>query len=135
MATQAGKPYVDTKLVRFLQKRILEFRPRKTQREIASEAGFVAVNMLAMVKAGSSRLPLDRVPALAKALEADPAYVFQLTLEQHDPALARVISAIFGTAVTRNEVAWLEEIRRASHNTNPSFTSKARSAIRGIFGK
>jgi hypothetical protein len=135
MATQAGKPYVDTKLVRFLQKRILEFRPRKTQREIASEAGFIAVNMLAMVKAGSSRLPLDRVPALAKALDADPAYVFQLALEQHDPALARVISAIFGTAVTRNEVAWLEEIRDASDHSDPTLTTKAAKTIRGIFGR
>jgi hypothetical protein len=135
MPTQAGKPYADTKLVRFLQKRILEFRPRKTQREIASEAGFVAVNMLAMVKAGSSRLPLDRVPALAKALDADPAYVFQLALEQHDPALARVISAIFGTAVTRNETAWLEEIRDASGHSDPTLTTKTRKTIRGIFGR
>ncbi|TIW86041.1 MAG: XRE family transcriptional regulator, partial [Mesorhizobium sp.] len=31
--------------------------------------------------------------------------------------------------------AWLEEIRRASDHTNPSLTSKGRSAIRGIFGK
>jgi hypothetical protein len=45
------------------------------------------------------------------------------------------IRQIFGTLVTENEVAWLEEIRRASGHSNPSLTSKARSAIHGIFGK
>lgn len=41
---------------------------------------------------------------------------------------------IFGTAVTKNEVVWLEEIRGASGNSDPSLTSRSRSAIRGIFG-
>jgi hypothetical protein len=135
MATKAGKPHADTRLVKFLQKRILEMRPRKSQVEIAAEAGFVATNMLAMIKRGSARLPLDRVPALAKALDVDPAYIFQLTLEQHDPALARVVSDIVGAAVTRNEVAWLEEIRGASDHADPTLTGKARKAIRGIFGR
>jgi hypothetical protein len=135
MPTQAGKPHADTRLVKYLQKRILELRPRKSQIGIATEAGFVAVNMLAMIKGGSSRLPLDRVPALAKALDTDPAYLFQLALEQHDPALARVIGNIFGTVVTRNEVVWLEEIRDAADHSDPTLTAKARKAIRGIFGQ
>jgi hypothetical protein len=45
------------------------------------------------------------------------------------------VKQIFGTLVTENEVAWLEEIRRSSDHSNPSLTSKARSALRGIFGK
>jgi hypothetical protein len=135
MATPPGKPHASTRLVSFLAQRVLELRPRKTQREIASEAGFIAVNMLAMIKAGSSKLPLDRVPALAKALEIDPAYLFMLAIEQHDPTLARVVKEIFGTPVTKNEVAWLEEIRDASGQTDPTLTTKARKAIRGIFGQ
>lgn len=137
MNKSAGKPHADTRLAKFLDKRILELRPRKTQVEIAAEVGFPSRNMLAMIKAGASKLPLDRVPALAKALECDPARLFMLAVEQQDQdsALAVVIKEIFGTAVTRNEVAWLEELRLASDHTDPSLTTKAKKALRGLFGK
>jgi transcriptional regulator with XRE-family HTH domain len=130
-----GKPYAETKLAKFLEKRILELRPKKTQRKIAAETGFASVNMLAMIKAGKSRLPLDRVPALAKALEVDGARLFLMAVEQQDNALAIVLRDIFGTAVSRNEVDWLEEIRGASRHTDPNLTARAQKAIRGIFGR
>jgi hypothetical protein len=135
MANTLGKPHAKTRLVKYLTKRILELKPRKTQLEIASEAGFNATNMMTMIKTGSAKLPLDRVPALARALDTDPSYLFMLAVEQHDPTLARVVKDIFGTVVTQNEVAWLEEIREASNHTDPTLTTKARKAIRGIFGK
>jgi len=136
MNNRKGKPYAGTRLANYLEKRILELRSKKTQIAIASEAGFVNPNMLAMIKAGTAKLPLDRVSALAKALECDPVMLFQLAIEQLGGDTTELaIRQIFGTLVTENEVAWLQEIRRASDHTNPSLTSKARSAIRGIFGK
>ncbi len=45
------------------------------------------------------------------------------------------IRQIFGALVTRNEVVWLDEIRNASGNTDPSLTLKGRAATRGVFGK
>jgi len=136
MNNRQGKPYAGTRLAKYLGKRILELRPKKTQIAIASEAGFVNPNMLAMIKAGTSKLPLDRVSTLAKALDCDPVMLFQLAVEQlGGDTTDLAVRQIFGTLVTENEVAWLEEIRRASDHINPSVTSKARSAIRGIFGK
>ena len=130
------KPYEDTRLVPYLQKRILELRPVKTQAEIASQAGFTNVNMLSLIKTGSTRLPLDRVPALANALDVDPARLFQLSLEQWvGSAAARTFEIIYGTVVTRNEIGWLEELRAASGGADPAITTRARSAIRAIFGK
>lgn len=82
MKKRAGRPYADTRLAAFLEKRILKLKPRKTQFEIAIEGGFVQPNMLSMFKNGSNKLPLDRVPGLAKALECDPALIFKLALEQ-----------------------------------------------------
>jgi len=61
------KPFADTRLAKFIEKRVMELKPRKSQIEIAVEAGFVSVNMLPMLKGGSSKLPLDRVPSLARA--------------------------------------------------------------------
>ncbi|TIV61846.1 MAG: XRE family transcriptional regulator [Mesorhizobium sp.] len=136
MSNRQGKPYAGTRLATYLEKRILELRPKKTQIAIASEAGFVNPNMLAMIKAGTAKLPLDRIAGLARALECDPVMLFMLAIEQLGGDTTELaVRQIFGTLVTENGVAWLEEIRRASDHTNPSLTSKARSAIRGIFGK
>jgi hypothetical protein len=136
MKRLSGRPFADTRLAHYIDKRILELRPRKTQLAIANEVGFVSPNMLAMIKSGASKLPLDRVASLAKALECDPVMLFVLALEQLDRnTTEQTIRQIFGTLVSQNEVAWLEEIRRASDHSNPGLTARARTAIRGIFGK
>ena len=131
-----SKPHAATSLTRFLEKRILELRPTKTQAQIASEAGFLNPNMLSMIKTGVTRLPLDRVPALAVALNVDAARLFQLALEQWvGSAAARTFEAIFNVAVTQHEADWIKEIRDASGNSDPAVTTRTRAAIRALFGK
>lgn len=131
-----NKPYANTRLTQFLTKRILELRSIKSQGDIASEAGFVNVNMLSIIKSGGTRLPIDRVPALAKALDTDPRRLLQLAVEQWVGATAaRTFEEIFGTIVTLNEIGWLKELRDASDHTDPALTTRARSALRAIFGK
>lgn len=130
------RPYEDTRLAKFLQKRILELRPVKSQADIAAEAGFISTNMLGMIKNGVTKLPLDRVPGLAKALDCDVRRLFLLTLGQDGGSTTEAtIQEIFGTVVTRNEVAWLTELRDASDHMDPSLTARARTALRAIFGR
>lgn len=131
----ALRPYAGTRLARYLDKRISELRTIKTQAEIAAAAGFPSRNMLSMIKTGDTKLPIDRVPALARALECDPAMLFTLCLEQQESSLAEVVDEIFGTVVSQNEVLWLKEIREASEHADPFLTTKAKRAIRGLFGK
>ena len=50
----------------------------KTQREIAAECGFDKPNIITMFKNGSTKVPLNRIGALAKALDADPAHMLRL---------------------------------------------------------
>lgn len=135
MSKIAGRPFFNTALAKFVGERILEIRPKKIQKQIADEAGFLSVNMLSIVKSGATKLPLDRVPALAKALECDPARLFILAVEQQDTALAVAIRDIFQMAVTANEAIWIEELRDASDHSNPALTTKGRRAIRAVFGK
>jgi hypothetical protein len=136
MRNVPGKPYAGTRLAKYLEKRILELRPKKTQLAVANEVGFVNPNMLSMIKAGRAKLPLDRVSALATALECDAVMLFQLAIEQLCGNTTEVaVRQIFKTLVTENEVAWLEEIRRASGHSNPSLTAKRQSAVRAIFSK
>lgn len=54
----------------------------KSQREIADAVGFKNSNMITMIKQGHAKLPLDRVPAMARVLGIDAGPLFQLALEQ-----------------------------------------------------
>ena len=129
-------PYADTRLAAYLTKRILELRPRKSQQEIATEAGFINVNMMSMLKSGKSKIPLDRVSALSKALEVDPRLLFKMAIEQSSyETTSKVIDEIFGTIVSRNEVIWLEALRDASDHKDPALTTRSRTALRSIFNK
>ncbi len=130
------RPYENTRLAKYVERRVLELKPKKSQLEIASEAGYPNPNMVSMIKNGASKLALDRVPNMARALECDPAYLMQLALEQ---AIGRTASEavieVFGEPVTQNERGWLLEIRQASNKTDPRLTSRSEAAVRAIFGK
>ncbi len=69
------KPHENTELAKYIDRRVLALKGTKSQAEIAAQAGYVNQNMITMIKQGSSKVALDRVPALARALEADPAFV------------------------------------------------------------
>lgn len=129
-------PYENTPAAIFVRRQTELLSHRKTQRVIAHEAGFVNPNLISMIKNGATKIPLDRVPALARALEADPAYLMRLSLEQAiGPTASVAVLEVFGTATTVNERAWLEEIRDASGQTDPKMTARSRMALRAIFGK
>ncbi|MFN3547146.1 MAG: XRE family transcriptional regulator [Mesorhizobium sp.] len=131
-----GRPYRTSRLAEFLDRRILELSPRKSQKEIAVQAGFRTPNVLSMLKTGTTKVPIDRVPALAKALECDVRFLFMLALEQLGGSMtASAINEIVGTIVTENEVVWLKELRDASDGSDPRLTQRARTALRAIFGK
>lgn len=130
------KAHVNTRMARYVKRRVLELKPTKSQAEIAAQAGYVNQNMITMIKQGSSKVALDRVPALASALEADPAFVMQLALEQAiGQTAAKAVLEVFGEPVTVNEVGWLQAIREASNNTDPRLTSRSQAAIKTIFGR
>jgi transcriptional regulator with XRE-family HTH domain len=65
-------PYQNTPTAKLIAERVRDLSHRKTQAEIASEAGFANANMMTFLKNGRNKVPLDRVPSLAQALEVDP---------------------------------------------------------------
>ena len=135
MKKPSRRPYDDTRLAKYLERRISDLRPRKTQIEIANEAGFRQPNMLAMIKNGSAKLPLDRVIGLSRALECDAAMLFRMAIEQLAGSSEMAIETIFGAIITENEVDWIRTLREASNDSDPSITAKSLKAFRAIFGK
>jgi len=128
------KPHANTRLAKYVAQRVAELHGRKTQAQIAVEAGFANANMITMIKSGATKLAIDRVPQLAKALECDTAYLLRLAMEQSlGEMAARAINEIYGSPVSENERLWIAEIRDASGDTDPRPTARSRTQLRAIF--
>ncbi len=66
------KPHEDTKLAKYIERRVLELKSRKSQLQIANEAGYPNSNMVSMIKSGTSKLalgsrPINRLEAVRSA--------------------------------------------------------------------
>lgn len=128
--------YQDSTASIFVRRQIELLAHKKTQKQIALESGFVNPNLISMIKTGATKIPLDRVPALAVAIETDPGHLMRLALEQAIGKTAAVaVLEVFGTPTSVNERGWLTEIRDASGDTDPKLTARSRTALRAIFGK
>jgi transcriptional regulator with XRE-family HTH domain len=87
-------------------------RSPKTQREIALEIGYSKPNLITMFKQGLTKVPIEVVPRLAKALDEDPAFLLRLALRDYMPKALEVIEANLGPILTEEE-KWLIEAHRA----------------------
>jgi transcriptional regulator with XRE-family HTH domain len=105
----------------------------KSQKEIAEEAGFDNPNIISMLKTGVTKLPLNRVGPLAKALDIDPAHLFRLALIEYMPDTWDSLEAAFqGTVLTGNELALIRDFRRITGDLNPEWKELDREAILAI---
>ena len=121
--TKPGMPFANASIARFLDRQIHKLKGVKTQREIAAEIGYDTPNLISMFKRGEMKVPLEKIPALAKAVEADPGHLFRLALEQYWPDWVETIDAIFGRVATANEEEiLLSKWRAATDNADPAAT-------------
>jgi hypothetical protein len=135
MTTKPG-PHHGSRLAAFIRQRVQELEPRKNQGQIAREAGYLNVNVLSMAKNGHTKVALDRLAALADALEADRVHVLNLGLEQAGlETVQDVIQKVMGVLPTENEGQWLEALREASDHSDPVLSKRARVAVFAIFGR
>ena len=130
-SNRPGHPHANSALARYLDKRIDELRGFKTQREIAAEIGYKRPNIVSMLKTGETKVPLDKLPAFARALEADPVHLFRLGMIDLWPELAAVIDDIFGRQMaTKNEVAiFLAKWRAATVDMDPAPNARIEAAV------
>lgn len=94
----------------FLDKMIR--RSGKTQRQIAREIGYDRPNFISMLKTGDAKLPLDKVAAMAAALDTDPAFLMRLALSEYHPEIWQVMIHALGKPLTANEMAMVEIYRK-----------------------
>lgn len=92
----------------------------KTQREIASEIGYDAANVITMFKQGSTKLPLNTVGPIARALDVDPVFLLRLAFSEYFPETFDAVEHALGsTIVTENERKLLDAFRRSTEGTDP----------------
>jgi hypothetical protein len=98
-----------SKVARFIERRIEETGQK--QKDIAYKVGFEKPNVITMIKQGKTRLPLDKVGLMANALETDPTQLFQLCMEEYQPATWKVIAPFMEGAMTKDELQLLNSLR------------------------
>jgi transcriptional regulator with XRE-family HTH domain len=85
-----------------------------TQREIATQAGFPRGNVISMMKSGEMKVPLDRLPGLARALDIDPAEFLGLALREYHPDVHEALQSVMGVPLQADEVRLVRMYRRAN---------------------
>jgi transcriptional regulator with XRE-family HTH domain len=132
--SKAGMPYAETPMAQYLTKQIDALSGIKTQREIAAEIGYDKPNMISMFKRGEAKVPLDKIPALAKALHVDPAHLFRLAMEQQWPGMKAVVDEIFKNIASDNETeTLLKPWREITKERDPSPTSQMANILARAF--
>jgi transcriptional regulator with XRE-family HTH domain len=102
----------------------------KTQREIAEECGFDNPNMVTMMKQGHSRVPINRICSLAKALEVDPAHLLRVVLLEYQPEVWQSIEeAVESTVLTKNELAMVRAFRSITGESDRPAVVMDRTAV------
>ena len=92
----------------------------KTQKEIATEIGYDAANVITMFKQGLTKLPLNTVGPIARALKVDPAYLLRLVFREYLPETFDAVEHALGTTiVTENERKLLDQFRQSTDNADP----------------
>lgn len=68
----------------------------KTQREIALEVGYENPNVLTLMKQGKTKLPINKVQAMARALGVDPVNLLRIVMSEYMPEAWEVIKSVAG---------------------------------------
>lgn len=65
----------------------------KTQREIAAKVGYANPNVISMMKQGQTKVPIEKIPALAAATGTAPGPFLALALKEYMPEAWNVLAA------------------------------------------
>ncbi len=83
-----------------------------TNHDLCTALGFDREIVLTMIKQGSIKMPLNKIPALAVALELDAPELLRVALRENDPTLSQLIEDVFNPlCLTATEVNLIKHLR------------------------
>jgi hypothetical protein len=104
----------------------------KQQNVIAREMGYDRPNIISMFKVGTSRVPLDRVPALAEAVGVDPVGLVNMWLAEYEPNLLKVLEGSVGMTLTDAERELVGNARQMFPGGVPAFDERHEQAFKNL---
>ena len=82
--------------------------------------GYDNSNVITMFKTGSTKLPLNTVGPIARALGVDPVYLLRLTFREYYPETFDAVERCLQTTIlTANERMLIDAFRRATPDCDP----------------
>jgi hypothetical protein len=91
----------------------------KTQLQIADEMGYDYPNVISSMKSGDTKLPLNKIPACAKALHVDPKHLLDIVMSEYYPETWPTIrAALLQSPVTDDDAALIQLLRDSTRDLN-----------------
>jgi transcriptional regulator with XRE-family HTH domain len=88
-----------------------------TNIDLAAKLGYKSPNVISMLKAGTMKLPVNKIAALASALRIDPLHLAKQVCNENGFQLDGVLDALTKrVAITHNEEKLILALRGASEN-------------------
>jgi transcriptional regulator with XRE-family HTH domain len=103
-----------------------------TQREIADRVGFKNANIISMLKTGETRVPLERIPALATTLGLDERHFLLVAIEEYHPGVHEVLIDVLGLPLSDAELGILTMFRMASMRDEIEVEGPFKQALEGL---
>jgi transcriptional regulator with XRE-family HTH domain len=122
-----------SELATLISTRLQDISNRKSQGEVADEVGFNSKNVLSIIKRGSTKLSLDRVDAMAKALELDLRTLMLPALRQYfSEDVINALRETFAAEDTKTEREIIT-IARNYMDTKEPLSYETREQLKVIF--
>lgn len=103
-----------------------------TQREIADRVGFRQANIISMLKTGETRVPLDRIPALAQTLGMDERDFLLTAIAEYHPGVHEVLVDVLGLPLSDAELGIVTMFRMASIRGEIEIEGPLKDALEGL---
>lgn len=83
----------------------------KRQNQIAREVGFDKPNMISMIRSGATKLPISKVPAMARAIAVDPMELLVRCLKEYQPENWAAIEPLLELGLSPDERRLVQALR------------------------
>jgi transcriptional regulator with XRE-family HTH domain len=103
-----------------------------THREIADRVNFKNAKLIAELKSGELRVPLERIPALALALGMDERKFLTLAIEEYFPGVNEVLVETLGLPLSDVELGIVTMFRMASMRGDIELVVPFRTALEAL---
>ena len=103
-----------------------------TQSDIADRVGLKHSNILTMIKQGITRVPIDRIPALAQTLGIDQATLLLTAIKEYHRGAFDLLCDTLGLPFTKAEMELVVMFRMATMSDEIELDGSFRKALEGL---